>query len=222
MSTARDKGNAEIDLEQVSIFVEGLDHAEGVAVAPDGTVWAGGEAGQVYRIDPKNRQYKEVANTGGFVLGLAFAPDGSWIAIYDPKNNAVLRMDLKTLRIDTFSEKVSDWHFKIPNYPVFTSNGTLYVSESGDFGKTNGRIFAFDPDGRGRLWAGTELNFANGMALDADESYLYVVETFLSGICRYQINPDGLAGKRELYVDDVPDVPDGVAFDVKGNLYCSC
>ncbi len=222
MSTAVTSGKAEIELEKVSVYVEGLDHSEGVVVAPDGIVWAGGEAGQVYRIDPKSGQPEEVANTGGFVLGMAFSPDGSWMALCDPKKHAVLRMDMKTLAIATLAEKVGDWQFKIPNYPVFVSNGTLYVSESGDFGKTNGRVFAFDADGRGRLWAGSELSFANGMTLDADESHLYVVETFLPGVCRYPINPDGSAGKRELYVDDVCDVPDGVAFDVEGNLYCSC
>ena len=222
MSTAGTEVKTEIDLGQVSVFAEGLDHSEGVVVAPNGIVWAGGEAGQIYRIDPKHGQPEEVAHTGGFALGLAFAPDGSWMAICDSKKHAVLRMDMKTLRVDTLAQKVGDWQFKVPNYPVFASNGTLYISESGDFGKTNGRVFAFDPDGRGRLWAGNELSFANGMALDADESYLYVVETFHPGICRYPINADGSAGPRELYVDDVRDVPDGIAFDAAGNLYCSC
>lgn len=222
MSTSVRTDQAEIDLERVSVFVEGLDHSEGVVVAPDGIVWAGGEAGQIYRIDPQKAEPEEVANTGGFALGLAFSPDGSWMAICDPKKHAVLRMDMKSLAIETIAEKVGDWQLKIPNYPVFSSNGTLYISESGDFGQTNGRVFAFDADGRGKLWAGKELSFANGMALDADESYLYVVESFLPGICRYRINADGSAGKREVYVDNVVDVPDGVAFDVEGNLYCSC
>ncbi|MFM8485773.1 MAG: hypothetical protein ACKOCH_05525, partial [Bacteroidota bacterium] len=55
-------------------FASGLDHPECVAVHPDGSVWAGGEAGQIYRISPDGRVVEEVANTGGFVLGLAFSP----------------------------------------------------------------------------------------------------------------------------------------------------
>ena len=31
-------------------FADGLDHPEGVTVGPDGTVYAGGEAGQIYRV----------------------------------------------------------------------------------------------------------------------------------------------------------------------------
>ena len=41
-----------LDLSAVRVFYDGVDHAEGVAVHPDGSVWCGGEAGQVYRIAP--------------------------------------------------------------------------------------------------------------------------------------------------------------------------
>lgn len=207
---------------RVSVFAEGIDHPEGVAVHPDGSVWCGGEAGQIYRIDPTGRKVEEVANTGGFVLGLAFSPDASWLAICDPKRKAVLRLELSTMKIATFAEGVGDWRFNLPNYPAFARDGTLYVSESGELDKTVGRIFRFDPQGRGTLWAGGSLNFANGLALDSSESYLYVVESFWPGVSRFRIKDDGSAGEREVFVQDVREVPDGLAFDCEGNLYCSC
>ena len=64
--------------------------------------------------------------------------------------------------------------------------------------------------------------FANGLALDGRDEYLYVVESFLPGIARYRILPDGTAGPRELFVDGLREVPDGLAFDLAGDLYCSC
>ena len=216
---------AEIDVKQIGVLADDMDHPEGVAVAPDGTVWCGGEAGQIYRIDPaKGRasSAEQVAGTGGFVLGIAFAPDGSWMAICDPKNRAVMRMDTVTMRVDTLAETVGDTHLETPNYPVFGSDGTLYVSDSGSFEQATGRVYAFDADGRGWLWAGSELTFANGMTLDANESYLYVVESFLPSICRFRIRPDGSAGPRELFTNEVVHVPDGLAFDIEGNLYCPC
>ena len=36
---------------QVSVLVDGLDHPEGIAWGLDGYAYAGGEAGQLYRID---------------------------------------------------------------------------------------------------------------------------------------------------------------------------
>jgi len=70
--------------------------------------------------------------------------------------------------------------------------------------------------------SGAGVSLGRSLALDAKEEYLYVVESFLPGVARFRILPDGTAGSRELFVDDVREVPDGLAFDVAGNLYCSC
>ncbi len=83
-----------LPLYRASIFYDGLDHPEAVAVHPDGSVWAGGEAGQIYRLAPDGSVAEEVANTGGFVLGIAFNPDASWLAAWDLKRQCVWRLDL--------------------------------------------------------------------------------------------------------------------------------
>ena len=59
-------------MTDVSVLVDGLDHPEGVAWDPEaGVVWAGGEAGQLYRVDPVARTVDHVATAPSFVLGLA-------------------------------------------------------------------------------------------------------------------------------------------------------
>src|SRR5438270_3206538 len=63
----------EIPIEQFSIFAANLDHPECLAFDREGILWAGGEAGQVYRIDGDGRA-QIVANLGGFCAGLAFSP----------------------------------------------------------------------------------------------------------------------------------------------------
>jgi gluconolactonase len=56
----------------VSTLVDGLDHAEGVAWGLDGFAYAGGEAGQVYRVDVERGELSQFAQvTGGFILGMA-------------------------------------------------------------------------------------------------------------------------------------------------------
>ena len=46
-----------LSLKRASIFADGLDHPECIAAHPDGSFFAGGEAGQIYRIsrDGKRR-----------------------------------------------------------------------------------------------------------------------------------------------------------------------
>ena len=54
------------------VLVEGLDHPEGVAWDPaTGVLWAGGEDGQLYRVDVGARTWQEAPRAPGFVLGLA-------------------------------------------------------------------------------------------------------------------------------------------------------
>src|SRR5688572_26238651 len=68
---------AQFDISLVSMFVDGLDHPEGLAFAADGYLWAGGELGQVYRISPDGKQVDLVAECGGFSLGMAFDREGN-------------------------------------------------------------------------------------------------------------------------------------------------
>lgn len=123
-------------INDITIFADGLDHPECVAVHPDGTVWAGGEAGQVYRISADGKFIEEVTNTGGFVLGISFSPDASWLAICDLKKKCVWKYDLHTKLLSVFSDG-SSRKFITPNYSVFDEQGNLYVSDSGKIGRAH-------------------------------------------------------------------------------------
>ena len=53
-----------------------LDHPECVAWGPDNRVYAGGEAGQVYRFGLNDKSYDQFAQVeGGFVVGFALDAD---------------------------------------------------------------------------------------------------------------------------------------------------
>ncbi|MBI4581583.1 MAG: SMP-30/gluconolactonase/LRE family protein [Planctomycetes bacterium] len=213
-----------ISLKRASTFVEGLDHPECIAFHPDGSLWAGGEAGQIYRISPDGKTIDTVAGTGGFILGLAFAPGAEWLVACDLRKQCLWRLDVKTAQLTEFARGVPGHPLSIPNHLAFAADGALYVTDSGHFRQADGAILRFDADGSGRggVWHPGPFNFANGIALHPRDAALYVACTWLPGVERIAIQPDGSPGKRTVFARLPKSLPDGLAFDARGNLFVSC
>ena len=101
----------------------------------------------------------------------------------------------------------------VPNYPCFHPSGDLYVSDSQTAGEFTGRIFRIRPSGETVMFSDASRYFTNGMCVDRNGEWLYVVETWLPGVSRIRILDNGSAGERQV-VTVLPDhMPDGVQFD---------
>jgi gluconolactonase len=185
-----------------------LDHPECVAVHPDGSVWCGGEAGQVFRIEADGSSAEQVASTGGFILGIAFDRGASALYLCDIAARAVFRMPLSTCVPLVFAEGADGHRFRNPNSLVFDSAGRLYVSDSYPASEPGPPVFRFAPDGAGEVWCDEPMSFANGLALDRDEAVLYVAESFLPGVTSISIAGDGSAGRRDVVARLPGTVPD--------------
>ncbi len=73
------KGPA-FQLESLELLGQGLDHPEGICGTSDGRIYVGGEAGQLYRVEPDDT-VTEILSTDGFMLGLAADGEGRVYAI---------------------------------------------------------------------------------------------------------------------------------------------
>lgn len=198
-----------------------LDHPECVAVHPDGSLWCGGERGQIVRLDPDGRELRQMATTEGFSLGLAFDAKER-LYVCDLKDACVFRLDARTGRLERFADGAGDRPLRNPNLPAVDGLGRIYVSDSHGFHDPGPGVFRFDPDGQGELWYAEEVDFANGLAIPPDESFLYVAESFANRIFRIPIDAGGRPGPRE-EVAHLPGVlPDGVTMHPSGNLYVGC
>ena len=82
----------EIPIDRFEIYANGLDHPECLAFDRDGFLWAGGEAGQVYRISP-DRSVDTIAEMGGFCGGVAWSPDDAELYVCNPQHGIVLTDD---------------------------------------------------------------------------------------------------------------------------------
>ena len=60
------------------------------------------------------------------------------------------------------------------------------------------------------------------MALGQDGKALFVCETFARKISRIDIHDDGSAAPAIAYASDLPGLPDGIAFDGRGDLFVGC
>lgn len=209
----------EISVDQFETYADGLDHSEDIAFDQEGVLWAGGELGQIYRIPEKSR-VEEVTNIGGFCLGLAFS-SADELFVCNAKLGCVTRVQKNgTARL--FADSAAGHKLTLPNYGVFDSGGNLYVSDSGDWWKSSGSIVRFNREGRGEVFLEGPQPFPNGVALSADERFLFIAQSHTDDVLQVEIRNDGTAGDREVYARGIERVPDGLAFDIAGNLYVSC
>jgi len=200
------------------VFASGLDHPECVAFDRHRYVWAGGEAGQVYRIDASGA-VQTMTTLGGFIAGIAFSPLDHSLYVCNAKLGLV-RVDADG-RHALFADEAEGRRIVCPNYPIFDRRGRLYVSDSGNWKRQNGFLLRFDADGAGRVIGGP-FGYANGLALSADERWLFMVESDTDRVYRFDLTSDCPLGRGEVYADSVGRLPDGLALDEAGNLYVAC
>lgn len=203
----------QIPIERFEVFATGLDHPECVAFDREGMLWAGGEAGQVYCID-RTGAVATIAALGGFTGGLAFSPDNE-LFVCNPSLGIVrVRRDGKH---EVYAADASHHKFVTPNFPVFDRAGNLFVTDSGNWKRHNGYLLRFDWTGNGVPVAGP-FGYANGLALSADESHLFMVESDANRV----LVLDTVEFRPRVYAENVGRLPDGLALDETGNLYVSC
>lgn len=205
------------------VHIRGIDHPESISVGPRGEVYTTGTGRQVYRVRLEDNSFEQFATTEQRCLGQAVDADGNlYCAHVGPAGN-ILRITPDG-HIGVYAVGPGGSKFRCPNYPAFDRTGNLYLSESGSWsGPINGHIYKIKPGGgEAELWYPEPVNTPNAIALDAEESYLYFVETFGPGIARIAIERGGSAGAYERVLHMPDCVPDGIAFDAEGRLWIAC
>jgi len=198
------------DALDYQVLATDFDHVEGICWDPvRGCLWAGGEAGQVYRVELDGSVTIVATIDGGRLLGLALDASGA-LFICDPGNHQVWKMDA-SFALNAFGGTID-----YPNYPAFAPDGRLYVSDSGKFADPSGAIVVIETDGTTSRVDSRPLAFANGVAID--ETTLWIIESAAPAVSAMSL--DGTELVRVIELDRC--VPDGLAFDAAGGLLISC
>lgn len=210
-----------MDVSEVTVVVDGLDHPEGVATAADGTLYAGGEAGQLYRVDVEAGAFEQVADCGGFLLGIAVDGDG-FVYACNLKLRVVQRVDPRTGVVSVLSEGAPGRPFANPNWPVFDPFGRLLVTDSGSWRGDDGMVVAIEPDGTTTVWTEEVPRFPNGACLTPERDALLVLESLGPSLSRVPFEDGGAAGAAKLVAELPGTIPDGVTVAADGTAYVCC
>lgn len=213
-------GTPTMDIDAVRVLVDGLDHPEGVAVGPDGTLWAGGEAGQIYRVDHREATFEQVADTGGFLLGVTVDGDGR-VIVCDVGRRQVLRFDPASKELEVLTAGPAGRPMVNPNWSVFDADGNLYVTDSGHWDQQDGRVLVVRPDRTTEVFSDEVTAFPNGACLTADGTALLVLESIPPALVRVPLAGTD-AGTRQVIAELPGTVPDGICLDVDGRAYVCC
>jgi len=199
----------------------GFNAPEGPAFAENGDLYfVNWLTSSINQLGPEG-VVREVANTGGIPAGLAFHRDGTlYCADEGEKIHGVIRVGPGG-EISPFVNAFEGQPLNGANDLVFDRKGVLYFPDpwGSSANKPIGAFYRAFPDGRlERIDAG--LAFPNGVALNGDESAVFLAETGRNHVLRYAIAADGSIGRSTVFARllDTPG-PDGMAFDAAGNLY---
>jgi streptogramin lyase len=122
-----------------------VDHAEDLAIEADGTVWCGGEEGQIYR-GRLDDEPEIVARTPGRTYGFALGPDGA-CRCADVTEPGIYRIE-RDGGVERVSAGTEDRAALLPNDLAFLPSGELLFSDSGNWGATTAASTASSPTGR--------------------------------------------------------------------------
>lgn len=196
---------------------------EDVVADARGRVLTGVEDGRILRLDgltdPAGPRVETLAETGGRPLGLELLPDGE-LLVCDAERG-LLRVDLATGAVRVLADRAAGERLRFCSNVVALADGSVYFTVSttryplahwiGDIVEHTGtgRLLRLAPDATEPEVVLDGLQFANGLAPAADESFLVVAETGARRLTRFRLTGPH-AGHAEPFAENLPGMPDNL------------
>ena len=203
---------------------------EGPAVHADGRVFfTNVPASTILIWDPKTQTTSVFRENSHGANGLLFDPQGRLLAC-EGEAGRITRTDLETGAIEVLADRFDGRPFQAPNDLTLDAEGRVYFSS-----RSGGEVpadvnpkgvYRIDPDGRVHpLLREPDVHLPNGLALSPDGHTLYLIDADADvgrnrHLRAYDLRPDGTLTNGRTLVDFYPGRSgDGMAVDVRGNLY---
>lgn len=194
---------------------------------PDGRVATGLSDGRLVAVDPATDEVEVLADTAGRLLGLDVRADGS-IVLCD-HDRGLLLLGAGEQRVSVLADTVDGRPLHFASNAATAADGTVYFSSSSQrFTIDRWRADLIEHSGTGRLMRrGADgsvqvlhhgLQFANGVVLAPDESFVLVAETGAARITRYWLAGER-AGESDVFIDGLPGYPDNMSVGSDGLVW---
>ena len=214
-----------------SINLGEYEAPEDATFGSDQRVYVTTRNGMIVRV--QNRGISEYADVGGRPLGIEADQDGSLLVA-----NSYLGIQRVTAdrEILTLLDEIDGVPLNYANNLAVGRDGTIYFSQSSDkfgareFGGTfeaalldilehggHGSVYAFDPATGDVTQLLDGLNYANGVAISDDDSFILVAETGHYRIVKYWLSGER-RGQREILIDNLPGFPDNIKSGLNGRF----
>lgn len=202
---------------------------EDVAIDAGGNLYVGYQDGRLVRFDPNGRNPDLITNTNGRPFGLDFSPNGDLIVADGYRG--LLRVNPASGSVTVLTDSADGVPFRFTDDVAVADDGTVYFSDaSSKFGPAlharddiiehggHGRLLKYDPRTRITTVLLDGLEFANGVALSQDQSFVLVTETGNYDIVRYWLKGPR-TGQHEVFFKNLPGIPDGISGNGKGTFW---
>ena len=200
---------------------------EDVAVDDQGRIITGLDDGRVLRLSADGGAVETLCETGGRPLGIERLGDDQFL-ICDAYRG-LLRLSASDGSLETLFTSAAGRPLRICNNAAVAADGTIYFSDSsqrvslehwkGDLIEHSGtgRLLRVAPGGQPEVIL-DGLQFANGVALAADESFVAVAES--GGYCVKRVALQGSnAGAVGTLIDNLPGFPDNISTGTDGLIW---
>lgn len=222
-------------LKGVEVFPIGDNHGpEAIALDAQGWIYAATHEGRIVRLQADGSRPENWVETGGRPLGIRFDGKGNLIVADAFRGLLKIAPDGKITVLATTADGKPVLY---ANDLAVVADGKIYFSDAStkfgakQWGGTyeaslldilehggHGRVLVYDPDtGKAQtLLAG--LNFANGVAVSHDQTYVLVNETGSYRVLRYWISGPR-RGQTEPLIEGLPGFPDNISAGLDGRFW---